>query len=471
MPGLIARLRRQLYPETARVAGYYWLRTVYESGYGPLEWLALNAALERELAAPEFHIAATLSEMRECLQAELLHRTSVPAAPAAFRSRQSRPPLPDRELRIYFIKLLNEWLPRELASRLLESGEGENTGDRAGIPALEAARTMEALIVRDRVSTEDFDAVLDDGFFSPASVYPGDYELLRDVVLCLTGRMDSPPLPILPAVPVWAHTAGPASATRPEAFRYVSGSGEIELAIGPEAVARILGESPVRLPSCLATMDGRWWHSDFVTAGASSAIIYRPHGRVVLDYSHDHVRFRAPWPDRMSAWHGPLALPTLELFGRRWTPRRFEQDSAGAAIEFECAGILPVRLTRTRPASVDMAWDAVATAVADSMAKRTADPIDALRNEDLIPVARAIWLLAECARNPRAHSDLTRRFNAVRFHLAALDGGYGRIPSSVVPRRVRFTIAGIEGAASVFDSAPGATSLLGRWRSPFRPAA
>src|SRR5206468_2002874 len=102
-------------------------------------------------------------------------------------------------LAAYIGRLLNEWLPAQVASLLIEE-EQSGKAPEAGIPVLAITKALYGLLVRERLSPETLEMLLAPELLSPKFVYPADAEILHDVVLALLGRLSSPALPILPAV-------------------------------------------------------------------------------------------------------------------------------------------------------------------------------------------------------------------------------------------------------------------------------
>ena len=115
----------------------------------------------------------------------------------------------------YVTRLLNAWLPAEVASLLTEEGEYRTQQD-AGIPVLAVGRALERVLIRENLSPGTLEMLLEPGLLSPRYVYPADAEILRDVVLARLGRTWAPVPSVLPAT-VLAVAAG----SRPVALRRV----------------------------------------------------------------------------------------------------------------------------------------------------------------------------------------------------------------------------------------------------------
>jgi hypothetical protein len=207
----------------------------------------------------------------------------------------------------------------------------------------------------------------------------------------------------------------------------------------------LLERDPVRIGSILVTVDGRWWESVRLHGGPECALVYRPVGRLRIDFTAEHARLRLPWPASVQYGSGEVRLPgRFEIFGREWRAVAWERTAGGAALrlEFTRALIPPEaegddrhRATRLRPASAEMAWSELEQTLAFSLAHRTIAPIDQLRREDLIPLARAILRLNESLR---IHSpgEIEQSLLSIRYHHGAVAAAYGSIPSRVLPPAV-----------------------------------
>jgi hypothetical protein len=198
-------------------------------------------------------------------------------------------------------------------------------------------------------------------------------------------------------------------------------------------------------------MDGRWWLADRLQGGEQNMVVYRPMGRLRIDYSGDHARLRVPWLDARARWSGPVSFGhTLEIFGRQWHIARWEQDAEHTWLNLVFAGTLPAAeiapnaetlLHRSRPASVDMGWAALENALAASFTQNTRDPIEQLRRDELIPLGRAIFALAESAMSRlRKPEMIESRLRAICYMGAELRPSYGRVPWRILPELVRKTL-------------------------------
>jgi hypothetical protein len=273
------------------------------------------------------------------------------------------------------------------------------------------------------------------------------------VVLALLGRTDAPEPPVLPAAlvavaagsalpPDFAHAVGRAFLARD------SGGDELYVPLEEAQALELLRHDPVRIKSTLATMDGRWWQAEKLHGGgAENAIVYRPGGRLRIDFTSDHARLVLPWPAAEGSWAGDVRLPDrFELFGREWRGRAWERDARRAWLHLEFTRALAApdalegacsRRLRLRPASSEMAWSELERALATGFAHKDAAAIDALRREDLIPLARALERLAGCVVRRSSREDLERALRSIRYHHGSVAEVYGLIPWRVLPARVR----------------------------------
>ena len=453
---LLDRARSNQYAETLPVLAFYWLKTVYGSGYVRGEWKALDGFLRETLAgsdAGDAHWRQTLNDLQGW------------ARYAALRARQSAPSSPDRApeparttlspetLVPYVARLLNEWLPVEVARLLIAEAEG-GSAQEGGIPVLSAARALERLLLREGLSPGTLEALLQPGLMSPRLVYPADMEILRHVALFLLGRTGAPTPGVLPATLLSVAPDAPLSRDYGEAVgRAVlaarAGREELRVPIAPDQASRVLEHDHVRFTSVVVTMDGRWWQADKLQGGDQDMVLYRPMGRLHIDYSGDHARVKVPCLETRRRWPGPVSIAdTVELFGRQWHASRWEQDATGAWLQLVFDRTLPLdkvapraedTLRRSRPASVDMAWAALESALAAAFAWNSRDPIEQLRHDELVPVGRALFALMEAVMTYRLRKleTIETRLRAVRYLGAGLVDTYGLVPWRILPEPVR----------------------------------
>ena len=449
---LSERVRRRIYPETLPVLGLYWLKTVYARGYRRPEWHALEILLQAALAS-EFAAESPSRQMLVELQTRV-HALCTEESRARSRhdhGNTARPALDRDTLLPYLVRLLNEWLPVEVAQMLVQESEW---GPReAGIPSRATAKALERLLIREHLSESTLQSLLKRDLLSPRLIYPGDSEILRDVLVYLLGRTHAAPPPVMPAMLVCVAPSAPLSVDYGEAVEqaYLAqgpDGEELRVPIAPEQAMQILSGNDVRLASLVVTMDGRWWQSGKLKSGDENAVVYRPGGLLRFDYSADHARLRVPWPETRQRWSGPVSFTKpIQLFGREWRVAHWEQDGEHTWLHLVFVHTLSVsattesevRLRRSRPASVDMAWAAMEIALAASVTQRTIDPIEQLRHEELIPLGRALFWLAECVtahRSEKADS-IETRLRAVGYHGGELLAAYGRVPWRILPEPLR----------------------------------
>jgi hypothetical protein len=451
---LFARMHQILYPENLPVLISYWLKAVCNRGYELRWWKRLHKELALSLSqqfSNNVPSRQALTELNAWIRDSVLLPGQPPPSPAR-RPAPARTILDADELKPYVTRLLNEWLPREVANLLIQESESV-FWQRDGIPALASAVALERLLVRERLASETLQKLLDPEVFSPKSVYPADVEILRDVVLALMGRTAAPAPAVMPTTLLCNGQWSPLPADYGAAVRYAipvlrpSGD-ELHVPLSPEQLSPMLKKSPVLLiGSIVVTMDGRWWESERLSYGEKNAVVYLPMGRLEIDFSADHARLRLPWPEARSKWHGTVEFPgTFELFGREWRVSRWEQDAKRTWLDLVFLRFLPVighdpvrKPRRARPASVDIAWSALENALANSILKNSREPIEQLHHSELIPLGRALLELSKSAtsffKQPR--EAIETRLNAVRYLAAPLIEEYGRVPWRIVPGRVR----------------------------------
>lgn len=443
---LLDRMRRRLYPETMQTLALYWLKTVCGRGYKRGEWNALHGFVEQGLRHTGEN--AAWHDTLVSLQA------SIPGGglPAEASPRASRPMPSPGTLTPYFVRLLNDWAPKEVARLSVDEPE-ESTVETPENRALAFGKALEGLLLRENLPPGAFEAVFQPNFFSPQLVDPAECEILRDVLLYLLGRTDAPAAPVLPAALLGAapgFNADYAQAVR-DALLADRGDGEeLHVPISPAQAKQILEAEQFRITSLVVSMDGRWWQADRLLSGDRNVIAYRPMARLRIDYSPDGAHLRVPWPETRSRWSGPVSFPaTLELFGRRWHVAEWEQAAEHTWLNLVFAGPLPVEetgLKRCKPAWVEMGWTAIENALAASLIQKNGEPIEKLRQDDLIPLGRALNALMESVmtRSLRRPEGIEARLKGVSYHAGALRGPYGLVPWRVLPEPVRKVLLGRE---------------------------
>jgi hypothetical protein len=452
LDALLARMRERRYAETSPVLASYWLSTVCAAGHKLAWWNDLHRLLKQTLHQHYFDepSRAILNDVDEWIQHNVLGPGKEPEA-APSRIEPYRANLKSEWLAPYIARLMNEWLPAEVAGLLINDFDPAATGN--DIPVLAIGKALERLLVRERLSPETLERFLEPGLLHPEYVYPAEAEMLRDVVLCLLGRTSGPPLPVMPATLLAVAEQSPFSEDFKEAvrraFHVVTGEGEeIHVPIPREQALKILYGTPLRISSIIATMDGRWWESENLESGERNTLIYKPGGRLRIDYTAGHARLLAPRPDTQLRWSGSFRFPEpFEIFGREWHATRWETDGDRTWLHLEFSRALPIAeiqpaagdasFRRSRPASVDMAWTAVAAALEASVGQRNREPIERMRRSDFIPLGRALVGLVEAMQRRPKREAIETQLRAVRYHDAELAEVYGRVPWRVLPETVR----------------------------------
>src|SRR5437660_1742816 len=143
---LCERMERRLYPETTQALALYWLKTLWNKGYTRDEWRRLDDLLEERLASdpgPDCRRQA-FTELRTWI-GDACHeagQTSQGNGHSALEPQRS--PLDAEALVPYVVRLMNEWLPVELARLLIADEEAGEEPD-SGIPAVATGRALERL--------------------------------------------------------------------------------------------------------------------------------------------------------------------------------------------------------------------------------------------------------------------------------------------------------------------------------------
>ena len=111
----------------------------------------------------------------------------------------------------YLSRVLNEWLPGEVA-RLLTT-EAEFAGsDEGGMPVLAIAKVLERLLLQRAFFARQPGTPPRSREVLPEILLSRDIEIFRDIILVLLGRTAAPALPVLPATALAGGFAGFADA-------------------------------------------------------------------------------------------------------------------------------------------------------------------------------------------------------------------------------------------------------------------
>jgi len=476
LEALLARIRQRLYPGTLPVLASYWLKTVDASGYGRRQWKKLSRLLKRGLGeqlpdAPS-HQAIVSVQTRIQQKVVLAGRPSRPKPP---RSERICATLSSDLLAPYVRRLLNEWLPAE-AVRLLVNGNAATPPSDGGIPALVIGRALEGLLVRERLSPRALEMLLQPQLFPPRYVYPADAEILQDVILFLLGRKWASPWSVMPAELLCVAPDSLLPANYGEAVHHAFiaprlGGEEVRVPIAPAQALEILKDEQLRIGSVMVTMDGRWWEAVRLQDREPHSVVYRPMGRLRLEYEADHVKLRVPCPETRLSWSGDTPLPdTFEIFGREWRLSHWEQDAERIWLHLVVSRVLTetvpngdARWWRLRPVSVDLAWSALENALTSSIVQGSSEPIERFRHSDLIPLGCAIFELAKSLMRRRLPpcEVIEAQLRGIRYLEAQVSSKYGRVPWRILPAKVHasfFKIRShpelVELVNQVFDSLP-----------------
>ena len=470
LDSLLVRMSQRLYPETIPVLASYWLKTICGKGHPRAWWKDLHEQLE---AVSGNHVV--LAEIREWVQRSVLTPGTVPEPPAK-EVEPFRPNLRPEWHVPYISRLLNQWLPAEVANVLVDGGEIAVQAEDA-IPVLAVGRALERLLVRERLSPGTLETFLHPHLLSAADVYPADAEIFRDVVSFLLDRTSVAPLSATPAMVL----AVASDALLPDDFSdaarrasLVNDAGEqdLEVPLTASQGQKISEADRLRIASILVTMDGRWWQADSLQGVPPHAVIYRPGERLRIDYARERARVRVPWPETQASWWGSVHFrETFELFGREWRASSWEMDGDRTWLNLEFLRAVPVAdiqqsadsgFRRSRPAFVDMAWAALGNALASALAEKSADPIEQMRRAEFIPLGRAMVSLMEVMKTRRPKREpLETQLKAVRYLGTGFFEEYGRIPWGILPpptqaafRKLKTDDALLELLNQVFDGLP-----------------
>lgn len=453
LDALLDRMRLRWYPETIPVLASSWLKTLCAAGHDRGYWKQLLGFVKIALRDQQQDAAAVevLASIRDWIvQSRVLEGESHGGPRATLQP--VRDPLDSHRLSSYMARLLNEWLPLELASLLVESSDFDLT-EGGGTPVLARGRALERLLLRERFSVGMLEELLNHAALSPKQVYPADLEMLRDVLLQLLGRTAAAPLPIMPPALLALAEDSHLPSDFPDRIQQavcVSNEGrqEIRVPITAAEAAGILAAAPMRIGCVVLTLDGRWWESETLESGEQHNIVFEPRGRLRVDDSAEHAKIVVPWPEAHLRWSGSFEFPaTFELFGREWHRSRWETDGARDWLELEFSRILPAAeiqpqqedgLRRSHPASIDIAWAALGNALTSALAEKSSEPVEQLRRSEFIPLGRALLGLAELLNKPWPKSGaIENQVRSVQYMEAEISLNYGLMPWRILPPQMQ----------------------------------
>lgn len=461
LSALFARIRQRLYRESVPVVASWWLKTVYYAGHNRAWWQELDTTIGRALSSQRWGTTAVeaIVDIQTWVRQIILPQHMASKVQPLLRP-PFRPDLTPSQVATYVSRLLNEWLPIEVAR--LVTTEAEFAGfSESGMPALTVATALERLLLREHHSPGSLELLLESSWLSPKYAYPAHIEIFGDIVLALLGRTTAPASPVLPAM----HLAGEFADVVSRALLVSSDDGdELHVPLNAAQATAVLKHDPVRIGSIVVTRDGRWWESVRLQRGEETVIVYRPGERLRIDFTSEHARLVVPWPDADTGSQGMVHLPDqVQLFGREWHARGWEKNAERTwlHLEFSAAVTLPDNPRRRclRPASMEIAWSEVEQALATG----GSDSIDQLHRSDLVPLARALKRLVACLLRPAllSRGDIERSLMAVRYLHGAVAPAYGRIPWRVLSARGRIalrkrcgTTALTDVLAEIFDGSP-----------------
>lgn len=450
---LLDRIRQRLYPESIPVLASWWLKTVFYAGHNLVWWRELDAAIRNVLANETLdpRSVEALTDVRTWIQGSILSTRKAPEAQTLLRP-PFRPEMTPDEAKPVLSRVLNEWLPAEVA-RSLTAEAAFGGSEESGMPALTIAKILERLLIHEHFSPASLELLLETAWRSPKYAYPADVEIFTDVVLALLGRTAAPAVPILPAM---ALAGGFRDAVDQASLVSSEDGEELRIPLKETQALELLKHDPLHIGSIIVTMDGRTWQSARLQSGPESVIVYRPGNRLRIDFSSDHARLLVPWTDSGADWPGTVHLPEkIALFGREWRGSVLDSEAGQTRLLLEFSGILPIakmpdvektNSRRLRPASTEMAWSEVELALAAG----SSESIDRLHREDLIPLSRALERLVDRLHRPwPSRAEIERLLLSVRYLQGAVAATYGPIPWRVLPDPARKALLKRSGDAAL----------------------
>jgi hypothetical protein len=462
---LLTRIRRRLYAESMTVLASWWLKTVYFAGHNLAWWDDLDSTIEELLRTQTPDAAAeTIREIQVWVRQAILTQQRAPKA-APLLSPPFRHDLTPDQAAPYLSRVLNEWLPAEIARMLTSEAEFAESNE-TGMPTLAVATALERLLLREYHSPASLELLLETAWLSPKHAYPADVEILCDVISALLGRITMPDPPVLPAT----HLAGEfADGVSRAALVSSEGGDELHVPLDPSQALKILKHDLVHIGSIVVTMDGRWWESARLQRGQEIVIVYRPGGLLRIDFSCEHARLVVPWPNSEARSAGVVHLPErVALFGREWRGLAWERSAERTWLHLEFSRALTLSESlnsddssprRLRPASVEIAWSEVEQALATDAPVS----VEQIHRTDLIPLARGLERLAGHLLRPWlvSREKFEQSVRSVRYLHSTVASRYGPIPWRILPARMRTLLlkkcahSGLMGVcAEIFDGAP-----------------
>ena len=462
---LLARMRQRQYPETIPALASFWLKTVYTSGYAQRQWKELNQHLKTALGAVPLAGPSreAISEIQNWIEEKIILTGRAPEYPPPGRE-PVRPGFDFERLAPYIVRLLNEWVPLEVARILLKESESEV--QFSGIPVLTFGSALERLLVREHLSKGTVGMLKEPGGISPEYIYPADLEILRDVALCLLNQTWAPAPSVMPAAPLClapqSHLRVESSALRNAFLVRRTWSEEVRVPVATEEAREILERERVRIGSIIVTMDGRWWEAENLESRKQCCVVYRPGGRLRIDYSGGYARLKVPWPEKLLRWSGSCDFNRFRIFGREWRVTKCEVDGDRSWLHLGLFRVLPVSEMipgaergpwQLRPASVDIAWAALGSALASSLVHKSGEPVEQLRRADLIPLGRAILAFAQSliSWRPQTCEAIESQLRGLRDLQIPVIPVYGRVPWRILPGSARARLLKVRRCPSVLE--------------------
>src|SRR5579863_6006386 len=113
---LLVRMAQRRYPKTIPVLASYWLKTVYAAGHKLPWWRELDQLLKQALREPEINEPSreALHDIQSWIEQIVLRADKAPAV-APRRPQPQRTNLRPESVKAYVSRLLNWWLPSEIA--------------------------------------------------------------------------------------------------------------------------------------------------------------------------------------------------------------------------------------------------------------------------------------------------------------------------------------------------------------------